>query len=126
MDNEAALNANYSLDMILLPPIRIRNGKILKSAPMDRPISRRVGASKKLYVGNLSFGTTEADLRSLFSEYGVVSQIQIIMDRDRGRSRGFGFVDFAAFEEGVFDSLNEVELHGRRLTISEAKPRELR
>ena len=126
MDNEAALNANYSLDMILLPPIRIRNGKILKSAPMDRPTSRSVGASKKLYVGNLSFGTTEADLRSLFSEYGVVSQVQIIMDRDTGRSCGFGFVDFAAFEEAVFDSLNEVELHGRRLTISEAKPRELR
>jgi cold-inducible RNA-binding protein len=79
--------------------------------------------SKKLYVGNLSFGTTESDITNAFAQCGVVESVNIITDRDSGRSKGFGFV---LMEEEAADkaiaSLNGSQLDGRTLTVNEAKP----
>jgi RNA recognition motif-containing protein len=81
-----------------------------------------------LYVGNLSFETTESKLRDVFSEYGTVTSARIITDRETGRSRGFGFVeieDDAAALKAVTE-MNGAELDGRTLTVNEARPREPR
>jgi RNA recognition motif-containing protein len=82
----------------------------------------------KLYVGNLSYETTNADLESLFAEHGQVRSAQVIMDRDTGRSKGFGFVEMADTNSGqaAIQALNEREHQGRRLTVNEARPREER
>jgi len=84
--------------------------------------------SKNLYVGNLSFDTTSDDLHEAFSQYGSVTSAQVIMDRDTGRSRGFGFVEMASRAEGeaAISQLNGTEISGRSLTVNEAKPRENR
>jgi RNA recognition motif-containing protein len=82
----------------------------------------------KLYVGNLSYGMTDTDLQNLFEQYGTVVSAQIIMDRDTGRSKGFGFVEMSTSEEGqaAIQALNEQEVSGRKLTVNEARPREER
>ena len=83
--------------------------------------------TKKLYVGNLPFQTTEDDLSDLFSGVGAVESVRIITDRDTGRPRGFGFVtmdDDAA--RAAIEALNGNEFEGRALTVNEAKPRENR
>ena len=82
----------------------------------------------KLYVGNLSFQTGEADLNDLFSQYGAVESCRIITDRDTGRSRGFGFVEMASKAEGeaAMAALAGKEVEGRALTVNEAKPMENR
>ena len=82
----------------------------------------------KLYVGNLSFHTTESDLQDLFSACGNVESCRIITDRDTGRSRGFGFVEFASDAEGkaAIDAMNGRDVGGRALTVNEAKPQENR
>ena len=82
--------------------------------------------SKKLYVGNLSFGTTSEDLVAMFGAYGPVTSAQIVMDRDTGRSRGFAFVEMASGAEAAIEAVNNAEYQGRRLTVNEAKPREER
>lgn len=82
--------------------------------------------SKKLYVGNLPFTTTADDLLEAFGEYGTVTQAQVIMDRDTGRSRGFGFVEMSDGAEQAVAALNGAELQGRTLTVNEARPREER
>lgn len=81
-----------------------------------------------LYVGNLSFDTDESTLRQFFSDYGPVSSVRIITDRETGRSRGFGFVelDDASAALKAVTELNGSELDGRTLTINEARPREPR
>ena len=79
--------------------------------------------SKKLYVGNLSFQTTEGDLTSAFEQCGAVESVSIINDRETGRSKGFGFVVME--EEGASKAvatLNGSQLNGRTLTVNEAKP----
>ena len=79
--------------------------------------------SKKLFVGNLSFQTTEGDVTSAFAEYGAVESVSIISDRDTGRSKGFGFVVME--EEGAdkaIATLNGSQLNGRSLTVNEARP----
>ena len=79
--------------------------------------------TKKLYVGNLSFQTTESDLDNLFAQAGEVESVRIITDRDTGRSRGFGFVEMS--EENADKAIaqfNETELDGRALTVNEARP----
>ena len=79
--------------------------------------------SKKLYVGNLSFQTTESDVTGIFEQCGAVESVSIITDRDSGRSKGFGFVVME--EEGankVIATLNGSQLNGRTLTVNEAKP----
>ena len=84
--------------------------------------------AKKLYVGNLTYETTDGDLQNLFGPFGTVQSAQVIMDRDTGRSKGFGFVEMNSSEEAqaAIDGLNEKEANGRRLTVNEAKPREER
>jgi cold-inducible RNA-binding protein len=82
--------------------------------------------SMKLYVGNLSFQTTNEDLQALFEQAGTVESVNLIEDRETGRSRGFGFVEMATNEEGqkAIEQFNGKELNGRNLNVNEAKPRE--
>ena len=81
-----------------------------------------------IYVGNLSFDTSESDLQAAFAAYGAVSTARIATDRDTGRARGFGFVEMAsqAESQAAIAGLNGKELQGRTLTVNEAKPREER
>lgn len=80
----------------------------------------------KLYVGNLSFNTSEAQLREMFSAHGDVTSAALVMDRETGRPRGFGFVEFANAEQAkaAINELNGKNVDGRDLTVNEAKPRE--
>jgi cold-inducible RNA-binding protein len=82
----------------------------------------------KLYVGNLAYSMTDTDLQNLFEQYGAVQSAQVIMDRDTGRSKGFGFVEMGTTEEGqaAIQALNDQEVNGRKLTVNEARPREER
>src|SRR6185436_510646 len=82
--------------------------------------------STKLYVGNLSFQTTENDLQTMFGEAGTVQSVSIIEDRETGRSRGFGFVEMTTAEEAqaAIASFDGKEIDGRNLKVNEAKPRE--
>ena len=82
----------------------------------------------KLYVGNLSFGTTDYDLQELFGQVGTVQSANVVEDRETGRSRGFGFVEMSSKEEGenAIQEFNGKEFDGRNLTVNEAKPRENR
>src|SRR5215212_3684363 len=82
--------------------------------------------SMKLYVGNLAFQTSSADLQQLFGQAGTVESASVIEDRDTGRSRGFGFVEMASKEEGeaAISQFNGKEFNGRNLTVNEARPRE--
>jgi RNA recognition motif-containing protein len=84
--------------------------------------------SKKLYVGNLSFDVTEAQLREMFGPYGAVQTAQVITDRDTGRSKGFGFVEMADDREcqAAIDGMSGQMVGGRSLTVNEAKPKESR
>ena len=79
--------------------------------------------SKKIYVGNLSFRTTEEELTSLFSQIGSVESVSIITDRDTGRSKGFGFVSMSDEDaEKAIAAFNGKDLGGRPLTVNEARP----
>jgi len=82
----------------------------------------------KLYVGNLSFETTENDLQDLFEQHGKVAEVSLITDRMTGRSRGFGFVTMndAAEANAAMAAINGKEVGGRTLTVNEARPREER
>lgn len=82
-------------------------------------------ASNNLYVGNLTFNTTSADLQNLFSQHGDVKKAQVITDRDTGRSRGFGFVEMASSEgaRAAISSLNGHSLDGREISVNVAKER---
>ena len=80
---------------------------------------------KNIFVGNLSFGTTEQDLRSLFEAYGAVDRVNIVTDRDSGQPRGFAFVEMANDVEGnnAIAALNGREVGGRDLNVNEARPK---
>jgi cold-inducible RNA-binding protein len=80
--------------------------------------------SKNLYVGNLSFDTTEGNLRDAFSQYGTVTSASIVMDRETGRSRGFGFVEMSDGGDAAITAMDGAELQGRTLKVNEARPRE--
>jgi RNA recognition motif-containing protein len=82
--------------------------------------------AKNIYVGNLVWDANQDDLYALFQEHGKVIRAQVIMDRDTGRSRGFGFVEMEndAEADKAVDALNGVDFRGRPLTVNEAKPRE--
>ncbi len=82
--------------------------------------------AKKLYVGNLSYDTSDSDLRTLFEQHGSVESAQVIMDRDSGRSKGFGFVEMSNSQQAdaAISALNGKEVDGRALTVNEARPRE--
>ena len=83
---------------------------------------------KRLYVGNLSFHTTDDQLQQLFASYGQIDSVKVVTDRDTGQSRGFGFVEVAddAQAQKAIDELNGREIDGRKLTVHEARPREER
>lgn len=80
----------------------------------------------KLYVGNLSFSTSEDTLRAAFEQFGAVTSAQLVMDRETGRPRGFGFVEMAddTQAKAAIDAMNGKNLDGRDLTVNEARPRE--
>jgi cold-inducible RNA-binding protein len=80
---------------------------------------------RKLFVGNLSFQTTSADLETLFAEVGTCESASVVTDRETGRSRGFGFVEMASNEEAqkAIAALNGRDIQGRQLNVSEAKER---
>ena len=80
----------------------------------------------KLFVGNLSFNTTENDLQDTFAAHGTVVEANVMMDRTSGRPRGFGFVTMSSPEDAkkAIDALNGALLDGRNLTVNEARPRE--
>ena len=82
----------------------------------------------KLYVGNLAYSVSDADLETMFAPYGSVKSAQVIMDRDTGRSKGFGFVEMGSNEEAqaAITAMNGKEMDGRKLTVNEARPREER
>lgn len=81
---------------------------------------------KKLYVGNLNYGTSDSDLERMFSAHGSVVSAQIIIDRDTGRSKGFGFVEMGSDQEAqaAIAAMNGKEIEGRTLTVNEARPKE--
>jgi RNA recognition motif-containing protein len=81
-----------------------------------------------IFVGNLAYSATDQDLRQLFEQYGVVDKISVIIDRDTGRSKGFGFVEMpdSNAAKTAIAKLQGTELAGRALTVNEAKPREPR
>jgi len=83
---------------------------------------------KKLYVGNMSYDVDNAALEQMFTPYGSVTSAQVIMDRETGRSKGFGFVEMENDSEAqaAIDGLNGAEKDGRTIKVSEAKPREER
>jgi len=83
---------------------------------------------KNIFVGNLSFSSTEDSIRSIFEGYGTVDRVSIITDRDTGKSRGFAFVEMPNDEEAAraINALNGADLGGRKLNVNEARPREER
>ena len=83
---------------------------------------------KKLYCGNLSYNVASSDLEQMFGEFGTVQSAEVIMDRDTGRSKGFGFIEMSNDTEAqaAIQGLNLKEHDGRALTVNEARPREAR
>src|SRR3954449_8236006 len=81
-----------------------------------------------IFVGNLSYATTESELEAAFSEYGAVERVSVVRDRDTGQSRGFGFVEMtnSAEASNAIKALNGREINGRAINVNEARPREQR
>lgn len=91
--------------------------------------TRAVGcfSMTRLYVGNLPYSAGEEELRELFEQHGTVVSVSVVMDRETGRSRGFGFVEMEAGDaEGAINALNGKDMDGRALVVNEARPREER
>ncbi len=86
---------------------------------------RKKSKLKNIFVGNLSFGTTEGSIRSMFESYGTVERVNVVTDRDTGQARGFAFVEMAVEAEGdaAINGLNGKDLDGRQLNINEARPK---
>src|SRR5213082_4067951 len=85
----------------------------------------RPSMGKKLYVGNLAYAVSDSDLEQMFQPHGTVQSAQVIMDRDTGRSKGFGFVEMGSDQEAqaAIAALNGKEVEGRALTVNEARPK---
>jgi RNA recognition motif-containing protein len=101
-------------------------GNGLWKVPVCRTVKHHM--SNKLFVGNLSFDTTENDLNDAFAAHGTVTETNLMMDRETGRPRGFGFVTMSSVEEAqkAIEALSGKDLDGRALTVNVAKPREER
>src|ERR1700745_3413713 len=80
---------------------------------------------RKLYVGNLAYGVSDSDLEKMFAAHGTVQSAQVIMDRDTGRSKGFGFVEMGSDQEAqaAIAALSGKDMEGRALTVNEARPK---
>jgi hypothetical protein len=120
---------------LLLPRLATWRAAILAPSELVRGLAavrvfffEELNVGKKLYVGNLSYETTNANLEELFSPFGSVRSAQVIQDRDTGRSKGFGFVEMSDDNaaRAAIQALNDKEHDGRRLAVNEAKPREER
>ena len=87
--------------------------------------NRKEGTLKNIFVGNLSFNTSEDELRQIFETYGQVERVSILTDRETGRSRGFGFVEMTNPEEGekAIAGLNGSQFGGRTINVNEARPK---
>ena len=83
---------------------------------------------KRIYVGNLAYSVNNSDLEQLFAPHGTVASAQVLMDRDTGRSKGFGFVEMDSSDQAqaAISALNGQDVNGRALTVNEARPREER
>ena len=83
---------------------------------------------KNLFIGNMSFQTTESELRSMFEPFGAITRVNVVTDRDTGRARGFGFVEMTNDEEAAkaITALNGKEVQGRALNVNEARPKTAR
>ena len=83
---------------------------------------------RKLYVGNLSYDVTDSQLEQMCAQFGTVESAQVIVDRDTGRSKGFGFVEMSSPQEGqaAIEGLHDKDVGGRKLVVNEARPREER
>jgi len=81
--------------------------------------------AKRLYVGNLAYGATEADLREAFAEAGTVADVKVVLDRESGRPRGFAFVEMSTDDEAAkaMSTLNGRDIQGRTISVSEARER---
>src|SRR6516225_10124825 len=101
-------------------------GTSQSQAPRGRVLKGFLSMAKNIYVGNLVWGCTSDDLYALFQEHGAVKRAQVIMDKETGRSRGFGFVEMNndAEAQKAIDALNGTDYRGRPLTVNEARPRE--
>lgn len=99
---------------------------IISSEVALRPIGGYM--STKLYVGNLPYSATDESLANAFSEFGTVSSARVIMDRDSGRSKGFGFIEMSTHDEAMksISQLDGAQMDGRAIKVSEAKPQEPR
>lgn len=95
------------------------------AATIIPPVSLRSTSTMNIYVGNLSYETTDADLRAAFAPYGSITSARVIMDTETGRSRGFGFVEMSSQSEALaaIEGLNQTDLQGRQLRINEARPK---
>ena len=104
------------------PPNRAYGGRHCH----DTSVAQRNRKHVRIYVGNLPYSTGSQELSELFSQYGHVAQANVIMDRESGRSKGFGFVDMPNSEEAsaAIEELNSSRLSGRTLRVSQAHPRE--
>ena len=102
---------------------KFRDGSGAKG-PRDRARTRTIVLNKKLYVGNIPFSATEADLRDLFGRHGTVSSVKVITDRETGRPRGFAFVEMdATGASDAIRALDGTEMGGRSLRVNEAQER---
>ena len=92
---------------------------------VPRDPKKEPNMGKRLYVGNLSYNTTELDMRDLFAKFGTVADAKLVTDRDTGRPRGFGFVEMSTDAEATaaIEGLNGQDLQGRALTVNEAQER---
>lgn len=104
----------------------IRNPIPGNTLTADESYENHHSMNSKLYVGNMSFKTTEAALRDAFGQFGSVTDVYIANDRETGRPRGFAFVTFSTDTEAKLaaEKMNGVDLDGRQLTVNEAKPKE--
>jgi cold-inducible RNA-binding protein len=96
--------------------------------PRNRPLTEERGENdmaKRLYVGNLAYSVTEADLREVFTETGTVADVKVVLDRESGRPRGFAFVEMSTDDEAAkaMQTLNGREIQGRAISVSEARER---
>jgi RNA recognition motif-containing protein len=95
---------------------------------VDSPLDQEISMGSKLYVGNLTYDVTNTELQELFAAHGTVRSAEVVIERDTGRSKGFGFVEMGSDEEAkaAIAALSGKQHDGRTLTVNEAKPREAR